>query len=227
MSNGRFLRSLFLGIFITPLAGYLGVLTMPAVALAWLFSLVVLLISGALKAAIVQLAMPALEGAWYAWPVTVFLLPIATLIFRSANSWLMVLYAGLGATGGIASVYLLSLTQGSLISSASRSGLVVAGGFSGAVLGLLFGYMIWRLDRNIPEQSAAPSTTWTSVWRLGLLLSCCFLIAAGGYLFSTSDKQSGPDAMTGCGANTLRLSADDHSSEAVLHRFMCSRSSSR
>jgi hypothetical protein len=142
----RFLVSVLIGILITPLAGYFGALFVGVgVFPVWLGTLFFSLFTVP-KLGVVLLVAPALYGAKIAWPITVVLFPLTSLVCRHwSNAALFVV----GAISGSLLVHLEFLWR-ILGPPQDHLAFVIAGGFAGAALGVIFSLTLRRYDRRYP-----------------------------------------------------------------------------
>lgn len=141
MSRIRF--SILLGLCLTPVACYFGFATMPSAVTLWLWSMVI-----ALPLAPLLLLSPILAGGLYALPVTGMVFPLLSAVYISHRWWVPFVYMIAGLIAGPLSVVVISSSAGAMVSAASKSDLITAGLFAGAMTGLIFGYFIWRHDRR-------------------------------------------------------------------------------
>ncbi|WP_338312630.1 hypothetical protein [Bradyrhizobium sp. TM239] len=165
----------------TLFAGYVGLVFLPSLLAVWLGAVL------AFASPMVVVA-PVLVGAQIAWPVTCVALPAAAMVIRPAKAWAPVFLLILGAGSGLISGKLLAHTVG----YGTTKDLLWACVFSGAFLGALFGYAMWRFDRLSPIEVEAAGSLRTAIkanW-LNLTLPVVFVVVALTYLaFSGSTNQ--------------------------------------
>jgi hypothetical protein len=210
MTSQRLCVSLLLGAALTPLAGYVGALAMPALMTLWFWSIVVSLWAMSLKLAAVLFLLPSLEGAKYAWPVTCILLPLTVGMQSRARWWTPLVCLLVGATGGLLVVYLQN-----------RWNLAPAAGLAGAILGLTFGYVIWLADRHISIGGTIVKTSFPrSHWILGASLSVLFIFASAIYLVNSPQSQVAEVSVRDCGKLGGKLTPEKDSTSAPYY-FKC------
>jgi hypothetical protein len=208
MTSQRLCFSLLLGAALTPLAGYLGAMTMPSLVTAWFWSLAVSLSLMSLKLAAVLVLVPGLEGMKYAWPVTCILLPFTVNVQSRARWWTPFVCLLVGATGGLVVVYLQN-----------RWVLAPAAGFAGATLGIVFGYVIWLFERHIPIAETIAKTSFPGPhWVLGASLSVLFILATAIYLIRYPQSQIAE--MSDCGKLGGKLKPEKDSTSHSYY-FKC------
>ncbi len=154
------------------LAGYVGLVFLPSLLAVWLVAVLAF-------ASPVVVVAPVLVGAQIAWPVTCVALPLSAMAIRSAKASAPVFLSLIGAGSALISGKLLARTVGY-----GTTDLLWACVFSGAFLGALFGYAMWRFDRlGTTEVEAAGSlqTTISAKW-LNIALPAIFLGVALTYL---------------------------------------------
>jgi hypothetical protein len=149
MNQRRLRFSVLLGLGLTPVACYLGFATMPSAVTVWLWSLIV-----ALPLAPFFLLGPVVVGGLYALPVTCLAFPAVSAVLISARWWVPFIYMAVGLIAAPLSVVVISSSAGSMVSAASKSDLMMAGTFAGAMTGLIYGYFIWRYDRRLAVAKA-------------------------------------------------------------------------
>jgi hypothetical protein len=124
--------------------------------------------------------VPVLVGAQIAWPVTCVALPLAALVIRPAKAWAPVFLSIVGAGSGLISGKILARSVG----YGTAADLLWACVFSGAFLGALFGYAMWRFDRLSPievEATGSLQTTIKANW-LSIALPVVFIVVALTYV---------------------------------------------
>lgn len=172
---------LLLMIGMTLFAGYVGLVFLPSLLAVWMGAVLAF-------ASPVVVVAPVLVGAQIAWPVTCVALPVAAMVTRPAKAWAPVFLSVVGAGSGLISGKLLSRTVG----YGTTEDLLWACVFSGAFLGVLFGYAMWRFDRLSPievESTGSLQTTIKANW-LNIALPVVFIVVALTYLaFSGSTNQ--------------------------------------
>lgn len=184
----------------TLLAGYVGLVFLPSGLVMWLGA-------AFLSASPVVVVAPVLVGAQIAWPVTCIALPVAALVIRPAKAWAPVFLSTVGTGSGLISAILLAP---SVFYGPVRD-LLWACLFSGAFLGALFGYVMWRFDRLSPIEVEARGSLRTTIKanRLSTALPVVFIVVALTYLaFSGSINQPPLDgnAMKDCTEKGGKLS---------------------
>jgi hypothetical protein len=177
----RFWIILLLMLGTTLLAGYVGLVFLPSVLAVWLGA-------AFLFASPVVVGAPVLVGAQIAWPVTCVALPIAAMVIRPAQAWAPVFLSIVGAGSGLISAKILAPT----VFYGPLEDLLWSCVFSGAFLGALFGYAMWRFDRLSPieiEATGSLQTTIKANW-LSIALPVVFMAVGLTYLaFSASANQ--------------------------------------
>jgi hypothetical protein len=172
---------LLLMIGMTLFAGYVGLVFLPSLLAVWLGAVLVF-------ASPVVVVAPVLVGAQIAWPVTCVSLPVAAMVIRPAKAWAPVFLSVIGAGSGLISGKLLARTAG----YGTTEDLLWACVFSGAFLGALFGYAMWRFDRLSPIGVEATGSLHTTIKAnlLNIALPVVFIVVALTYLaFSGSTNQ--------------------------------------
>jgi hypothetical protein len=156
----RLVFLLVVGALITPLAGYLGAMTIPHLITMWFVGLVFFFGVG-LKAMLVLLIFPALVGAKWIWPVTCIVLPVADLMLRPWTARAIWIFALIGCVSAAATAYLLIELRVELINKINLGAFVVAGAWAGGVLGAIYGYILWRTERlwSHPQSAAVDRQT--------------------------------------------------------------------
>lgn len=196
----RFRIILLLMLGMTLLAGYVGLVFLPSALAVWLGAVF-------LFASPVIVVAPVLVAAQIAWPVTCVALPVAALVIRPAKAWAPIFLSIVGAGAGLISVKLLAPS----VFYGPVEDLLWACAFSGAFLGALFGYAMWRFDRLSPievEATGSLQTTIKANW-LSITLPVIFIAVALTYLaFSGSANQPPLDgnAMKDCTEKGGKLS---------------------
>jgi hypothetical protein len=132
-----------LGVLITPLAGYIGALTSPIASLIW-FVVTLFAFASAFKVGIAALVAPAFVGAAYAWPVICVLFPALALILRRTNGWTPFIFLAAGAVGGTIRMVEVGYSRGPQFGPVPNE--IAAGAVAGALLGCLYGFVLWRFD---------------------------------------------------------------------------------
>ncbi|TCU71272.1 hypothetical protein EDE08_106269 [Bradyrhizobium sp. R2.2-H] len=164
---------LLLMIGMTLSAGYVGLIFLPSLLYVWL-------VAALAFASPVVVVAPVLVGAQIAWPATCVALPVAAMVIRPARAWAPALLSVIGAGSGLISAKLSGRTVG----YGTTEDLLWACVFSGALLGALFGYVMWRLDRLSPievEAGGSLQTTIRANW-LNIALPVVFIVVAISYL---------------------------------------------
>ncbi|WP_300184072.1 hypothetical protein [Bradyrhizobium sp.] len=153
----------------TLLAGYVGLIFLPSLLAVWFGAVLVFALP-------VVVVAPVLVGAQIAWPVTCVALPVAAMAVRPAKAWAPVFLSVVGAGSGLISGKLLARSVG----YGTMEDLLWACVFSGAFLGALFGYAMWRFDRLSPievEATGRFQTTIKANW-LNIALPVIFIAVA-------------------------------------------------
>jgi hypothetical protein len=195
----RFWIILLLMLGMTLLAGYIGLVFLPSVLAVWLGAVLVF-------ASPVVVVVLILVGAQIAWPVTCVALPVAAMVIRPAKAWAPVFLSTVGAGSGLISGKILAPGAG----YGTAEDLLWACVFSGAVLGALFGYAMWRFDQLSPieDQATGSQTAIKANW-LSIALPVVFIVVVLTYLtFNASTDQPFLDgnAIKHCTENGGKLS---------------------
>ena len=156
-SHSRIFFSVAVGVPLTFLAGYVGSLAFPGLVVIWFWSVLISIFVGA-KATLALLIAPSMFGAQFAWPVTCILFPLIGLVRQPATMSTAFVLSGCGALLGASITYARFVTQTILfVNPQDHLRFVVASAISGAVLGGVFGFSLWRFDvaHPIRETEAA------------------------------------------------------------------------
>jgi hypothetical protein len=156
-SHSRIFFSVAVVVSLTFLAGYVGSLAFPGLVVIWVWSVLISIFVGA-KATLALLIVPSMFGAQFAWPVTCILFPLIGLVRQPATMSTVFVLTGCGALLGASITYARFVTQTILfINPQDHLRFVVASAISGAVLGGVFGFCLWRFDvaHPIRETEAA------------------------------------------------------------------------
>jgi hypothetical protein len=148
--------SIVLGLLVTPLAGFIGAVMFPGLLIIWLVPTVYSLLAifagpspaEAMKTLLAMLSIPALTGAYFAWPVTCIILPVAAALWRPVTAWASLVFLFVGFIAGGLTTYVLVRAPWIKINSNDHANLYLAGVFAGAIYGSLFGRVMWRYDRK-------------------------------------------------------------------------------
>ena len=209
MISQRLCVSLLVGAALTPLAGYVGALAMPALVTVWFWSIVFSLLTMNLKLAALLILVPGLEGTKYVWPITCILLPLTVGVQGRARWWTPLVCLLVGVPGVLFVVYLQN-----------RWDLALAAGLAGAILGLTFGYVIWLVDRHIPIAATIVKTSFPRSHRiLGAWLSVLFIFASAIYLVNSPQRQVAEVSVRDCVKLGGKLTPEKDSASASY--FKC------
>ena len=151
--------SVAVGVPLTFLAGYVGSLTFPGMALIWLWSLLISIFAGGAKAALALLIVPSIFGAQFAWPVTCILLPLIGLVRQPATISTVFVLSGCGVLLGASITYVRFVTHLIFfVNPQDQPHFVAASAIAGAVLGGVFGFCLWRFDVAYPTAGTEAPT---------------------------------------------------------------------
>ncbi len=163
--------TVILGMILTVVACYAGLLAMPSLLKIWLWSLVL-----ALPLAPLTLLFPIIAGAKYALPVTCVIFPLTAMFWVSRHWWASFVYMMFGLICGPLSFYLVSIASDPIMNAASRRDFALAATFSGAIVGLIFGFAIWTLDRGALQTPSNSDASLGEHTRLALGVSVGFIV---------------------------------------------------
>jgi hypothetical protein len=156
------MRGLFLypalGLSLLPLAALAGAIAEPAILSLWGLSLLFAIFTFEFKLFFAAIIAPMILAAKLAWPVTCVLFPAFAFVYRRRGPLDIAIFAILGAVAGPVLVFALAkLGWPIFISPRSVGSFLRMACASGAILGAIFGYAIWRIDRitNVPALRAA------------------------------------------------------------------------
>ena len=148
---------LLLAVSTTLLAGYVGLVFLPSAFVLWL---------GAVFLLPIVAVAPVLVGAQIAWPVTCVALPLTAMVVRPATAWAPLFFSIVGAGSGLIS----AKTSVPGAGYGSSGDLLWTCALSGALLGVLFGYAMWRFDvlsqidvETTGSLQTAIKTDWPSI----------------------------------------------------------------
>lgn len=134
-----------LGAVLTPISGYFGGLVFGKEIVIWFVAtLVGIFIDGA-KAALIMLALPAIFGLSWAWPITCVVFPLAGLFVRGSarTPWL---FGAIGAAAGaVTACAWIGLGLKPIQTDVWRY--PVAGAIGCGAVGIIFGLALSRIDR--------------------------------------------------------------------------------
>jgi hypothetical protein len=155
-SRSRIFFSVAVGVSLTFLAGYIGSLAFPELVVIWFCSVLISIFGGA-KLTLVLLIVPSIVGAQFAWPVTCILFPLIGVVRQPATILTVFAFSGCGALLGASITYTRFVTQLipqliPIVDPQNQLRLVVASAFSGAILGGVFGFCLWRFDVAYPAR---------------------------------------------------------------------------
>lgn len=147
--------SIGVGFILTPLAGFIGAVMFPALLIIWLSALVYSIVGvftgpaplTAFNAVLLMLSVPAVAGAYFIWPVTCIVLPLAAALWRPTTAWASLVFCFVGILAGGLAVYMIVEMRLTKIQSDHVS-YYLAGMIAGAVCGSLFGRAMWRYDQR-------------------------------------------------------------------------------
>lgn len=146
-SHARILFSVAVGVSLTFLAGYIGSLAFPWLVVIWLWSLLISIFVGGAEAALALLIVPSVIGAQFAWPLTCILFPLISLVRQLATISTVFVLSGCGAFLGGSITYVRFVTHLIFyVNPQDHLHYVLASAFTGAVLGAVFGFCLWRFD---------------------------------------------------------------------------------
>jgi putative flippase GtrA len=165
--------TILLGIALTPLAGFLGVVV-SALSPLWLFGLGLGLLAAPVFLAVSLVTV--FKGALYAWPLTCMILPLTAVFVRPVTHISFLVFALVGLIGGPLSFTFMSSMSDAAMHPDSFRSLAAASAFAGVILGTIFGFIVWRYDRLTFERTDNSASRRTL--KLGMVLSAAFLIVA-------------------------------------------------
>jgi hypothetical protein len=134
------------GAILTPLIGYVGALAFPKLVIVWLYGVWFAGATGGLKAALVGLIVPGLYGLKWGWPVTCVILPLTAFILPRLGALSPFVFLVIGAAAELAVTYLTIVLGLEFVNPTNLHGFLRAGLLAGAVVGLVFGFVLWRID---------------------------------------------------------------------------------
>lgn len=183
MSAQRANFTILLGLLLTPLAGFLGVIS-SAVLPLWLFGFLL----GPTAIGVLSL-VTIFQGAWYAWPLTCVILPLAAVFLRPVTHVSVLAFVLIGLVGGPLSFASISLVSGGPV---HLDTLAIASAVTGAILGAIFGFALWRYDKIRERAETVGGKSPAQTLKLGVVLSATFLMLAlaGLMLVPQHDKCS-------------------------------------
>ena len=161
--------SIAVGIALTLLAGYVGFLMFPLPFLGWLMiaigSILSIFKDPSLRHVtfIVSVFLaPGVAGAYFAWPVTCIILPLAAALWRPATERMRWVLLCLGAAAGGLAIYAMTYAVRAkhwMAVSGGRTSYYLAGVAAGAVCGFIFGRAMWRYDQRRAAETRDAVTT--------------------------------------------------------------------
>ena len=156
MSNPflRLVCLVLLGAVLTPLSGYFaGIVFGKEIVILFVATLVGIFIDGA-KATLTVLAIPAVFGIKWAWPVTCVVLPLAGLFIRGSerSPWQF------GAIGAVAGAVTACAWIGLGLKPLQTEfwQYPAAGAVGCGCVGLIFGFVLRRIDRGRAAPAPIP-----------------------------------------------------------------------
>lgn len=147
-----------LGLTLLPLAALAGAIAEPAMLKLWGLSLLFAIFTIEFKLFFAAIVGPMIFAAKLAWPVTCVLFPVFALLCPRKGPLDIAIFAVIGAVAGPVLVFAVAkLGWPFFISARSVGSFLRMAAASGAILGAVFGYAIWRIDRisNAPAARAA------------------------------------------------------------------------
>jgi hypothetical protein len=172
MSAQRADFTILLGLFLTPLAGFLGVISSAFLPL-WLFGL----LGGPAVIGVLSL-VTMLKGAWYAWPLTCVILPLVAVFLRPVTHISVLAFVLIGLMGGPLSFAFISWMSDSSMHPDSFRSFAIASASAGTILGAIFGFALWRYDKIMEQTKSVGSKPSAQTVKLGIVLGTTFLMVA-------------------------------------------------
>lgn len=157
---GGFFLYPVLGLFLLPLAALAGAIAEPAVLKLWGLSLLFAIFTVEFKLFFAAIVGPMIFAAKLAWPVTCVIFPIVAFLCPRKGPIDIAIFAVLGAVAGPVLVFALAkLGWPFFISPRSVGSFMRMAAASGAILGAVFGYAIWRIDRITKAPAIRPANS--------------------------------------------------------------------
>ena len=155
----RFVIYVALGALLLPLAAIVGSLSIRGAPEVWGLALLFTVLSGELKAVFAMIITPVIFAAQYAWPVTCVLFPIVGVMLKP-RAFNIAVFSVLGALAGPASVYATAkLGLSPFLSARGLQDFILTGVVSGAILGLVFGFAVWRINATSGDTGRQTATS--------------------------------------------------------------------
>ena len=147
-----------LGLTLLPLAALAGAIAEPAMLKVWGLSLLFAIFTIEFKLFFAAIVGPMIFAAKLAWPVTCVVFPVFAILCPRKGPSDIAIFAILGVVAGPILVFACAkLGWPFYISARSVGSFIRMAAASGAILGAVFGYAVWRIDRitNAPVTRAA------------------------------------------------------------------------
>jgi hypothetical protein len=146
-----------LGAAITPLGGYFAGLATGSAVVIWFGAMLFAFAADGLKGGLTMLALPAVLGASWGWPVTCIIFPLAGMAVRG-NARTPWLFAAIGVICGAATAYAW-IALGLKPLQTGLEQYLAAGALAGFVLGVIFGFVLRRVDAAHGGPAPAPRSS--------------------------------------------------------------------
>ena len=156
-----FVLYLAVGLLLLPLAALAGAIAEPSALNLWILSLLFTIFTLQFKLFFAAIVAPMIFAAKLPWPVTCVIFPITAFYCPRKGPFDIAIFVILGAVAGPIAIFAtVKLGWPLFISPRSVGSFMRMAATSGAVLGAIFGYAIWRIDR-ITKAIATPVASAT------------------------------------------------------------------